>query len=101
MFNAVWRWAGDYRASERNFGVKAYLIQPELYQIIGDTRYAIQHKSCPLDELAVRFKHRVVLCIPSQTVMAAGRGWRETCWSSSKVALDLRGAAPIFKLKAT
>lgn len=64
MFNTVWRWAGDYRTSDRNFGVKSYLIQPQLYQIIGDIRYAIQHKSYPPDELAVRFKHRVVTVHP-------------------------------------
>jgi len=50
MFNSVWRWAGEYRISERNLGVEPYRIQPELYQIIGDVRYAIQHKRYPLDE---------------------------------------------------
>jgi Fic-DOC domain mobile mystery protein B len=64
MFNSVWRWAGKYRATERNLGVEPYRIQPELYQIIGDIRYAIQHKSCPPDELAVRFKHRLVSVHP-------------------------------------
>jgi len=64
MFNSVWRWAGEYRISERNLGVEPYGIQPELYQIIGDIRYAIQHKSYPLDELAVRFKHRIVTVHP-------------------------------------
>jgi Fic-DOC domain mobile mystery protein B len=64
MFKAVWRWAGEYRTSDRNLGVKPYRIQPELYQIIGDFRYAIRHKSYPPDELAVRFKHRVVAVHP-------------------------------------
>ena len=50
--------------SLRNLGVEPYRIQPELYQIIGDIRYAIQHKSHPPDELAVRFKHRVVTVHP-------------------------------------
>src|SRR5258708_3216478 len=52
MFSAVWRWAGQYRTSERNLGVAPYRIQPELYQAIGDARYAIQHKSYEPDELA-------------------------------------------------
>jgi Fic-DOC domain mobile mystery protein B len=64
MFNSVWRWAGEYRATERNLGVEPYRIQPELYQLIGDIRYAIQHKSYPSDELAVRFKHRLVSVHP-------------------------------------
>ena len=28
MFGRVWRWAGDYRTSERNFGIESYRIQP-------------------------------------------------------------------------
>lgn len=64
MFKAVWRWAGEYRTSDRNLGVEPYRIQPELYQIIADVRYAIQHKSYTPDELAVRFKHRVVTVHP-------------------------------------
>jgi len=64
MFNAVWRWAGEFRTSERNFGVLPYRIQPELWQIIGDTRYAIQHKSYTNDELAIRFAHRMVVVHP-------------------------------------
>lgn len=28
MFNKVWRWAGRYRATERNIGIAAHLIQP-------------------------------------------------------------------------
>jgi Fic-DOC domain mobile mystery protein B len=59
MFKAVWRWAGEYRTSDRNLGVKPYRIQPELFQIIGDVRYTIQHKS-----YTVRFKHRVVSVHP-------------------------------------
>ncbi|HEV7601340.1 MAG TPA: mobile mystery protein B [Bradyrhizobium sp.] len=64
MFKAVWRWAGEYRTSDRNLGVEPYRIQPELYQIIADVRYAIQHESYTPDELAVRFKHRVVTVHP-------------------------------------
>lgn len=64
MFNAVWRWAGNYRISDRNFGVKPYLIQPELHLIMGDIRHAIEHNSYAPDELAIRFKHRVVTVHP-------------------------------------
>jgi Fic-DOC domain mobile mystery protein B len=64
MFNKVWRWAGDYRKTERNLGVKPHLIQPELVQAINDTRFWVEHKSYEPDELAVRFHHKAVLVHP-------------------------------------
>jgi Fic-DOC domain mobile mystery protein B len=64
MFNNVWRWAGIYRTSERNLGVKHYRIEPELWQIMDDARYWIAHKTYAPDELAVRFHHRLVFVHP-------------------------------------
>lgn len=64
MLREVWQWAGDYRKSQTNIGVLPYLIQPGVYQIIGDMRAALQHKSFEPDELAVRLSHRLVLVHP-------------------------------------
>jgi Fic-DOC domain mobile mystery protein B len=64
MFNRVWRWAGEYRTTERNFGVPPYRIQPDLLQAIDDACYWIEHKSYVPDELAVRFHHKAVLVHP-------------------------------------
>lgn len=64
MFGDVWRWAGTYRTTERNLGTRAYRIQPELRQILDDTRYWIEHETYPGDEIAVRFHHRLVLVHP-------------------------------------
>ena len=64
MFNRVWRWAGEYRKSDRNLGVKPHLIQPELRQAIDDAQYWVDHKSYESDELAVRFHHRLVTIHP-------------------------------------
>lgn len=64
MFNRVWRWAGQYRKSDRNLGVKPHLIQPELRQAIDDAQYWVDHKSYASDELAVRFHHRLVTIHP-------------------------------------
>jgi Fic-DOC domain mobile mystery protein B len=64
MFNRVWRWAGDYRTTERNLGIANYRIQPELRQIIDDGRYWIEHETYAPDELAVRFHHRLVFVHP-------------------------------------
>jgi Fic-DOC domain mobile mystery protein B len=64
MFHRVWRWAGEYRASERNLGIERHRIEPELRQIIDDARYWLEHHSYPPDELAARFHHRLVFVHP-------------------------------------
>jgi Fic-DOC domain mobile mystery protein B len=65
MFRRVWRWAGEYRKSDRiNLGTKPHLIQPELRQAIDDAQYWGDHKSYEPDELAVRFHHRLVAIHP-------------------------------------
>jgi Fic-DOC domain mobile mystery protein B len=64
MFNKVWRWAGQYRTTERNLGVESYRIAMELRQVIDDARYWIDHQSYPIDEAAVRFHHRLVVVHP-------------------------------------
>lgn len=64
MFNKVWKWAGKYRTTERNLGVKPFLIETELRQAIDDAKYWIEHKSYPPDEIAIRFHHRIVSIHP-------------------------------------
>ena len=64
MFNRVWRWAGEYRTTERNLGVPVFRIQPDLRQTIGDGQYWIGHQAYAPDELAVRFHHRLVSVHP-------------------------------------
>ncbi len=64
MFNQVWRWAGDYRATERNLGIESYRIQTELEQALDDARYRIANSTYMPDELAVRVHHRLVLIHP-------------------------------------
>jgi Fic-DOC domain mobile mystery protein B len=67
MFGQVWRWAGRYRATERNIGVPAYRIAVDLAQLLGDARYWIEHQTFPPDEIAARFHHRLVQihCFPN------------------------------------
>jgi Fic-DOC domain mobile mystery protein B len=67
MFNKVWRWAGEYRETERNLGVSPHLIQPDLIQAIDEARYWVEHKSFKRDELSVRFHHRIVMVHPFPT----------------------------------
>lgn len=64
MFNSVWRWAGKFRTTERNLGVKPFEIETALRQVIDDARYWVENKSYPPDEIAVRFHHRLVSVHP-------------------------------------
>lgn len=64
MFNRVWRWAGKFRATERNLGVQPHLIETELRQAIDDAKYWVENKTYSPDELAVRFHHRIVSVHP-------------------------------------
>jgi len=60
MFGEVWKWAGKYRKSNKNIGVDKFQIQTELRKLIEDCRFWIDHKVFKPDEIAIRFKHRLV-----------------------------------------
>jgi Fic-DOC domain mobile mystery protein B len=67
MYGNVWRWAGQYRQSQKNIGVEYYKIPTELRALLDDCRYWIEHKTYELDEIAARFHHRLVSihCYPN------------------------------------
>lgn len=60
MFGKVWRWAGEFRQSEKNIGTKWIKIRTDLKVLLDDTSYWINHDTFPPDEIAIRFKHRLV-----------------------------------------
>ncbi|MDO8994233.1 MAG: mobile mystery protein B [Daejeonella sp.] len=60
MFGNVWSWAGEFRRSERNLGVKWILIATELKALHDDTNFWIDKNIYPKGEIAIRFKHRLV-----------------------------------------
>jgi Fic-DOC domain mobile mystery protein B len=64
MLGRVWRWAGEFRKTERNIGTDAYRIPIELRQLLDDCRFWIEHGSHEPDEIAARFHHRLVLIHP-------------------------------------
>lgn len=64
MFEDVWRWAGKYRQTERNIGVASYMVPVAMRQTIDDAKYWVERKSWPIDELAVRFAHKLVSLHP-------------------------------------
>lgn len=64
MFGRVWRWAGQFRQSEKNIGIDPYRIATELRLLRDDCRYWIEHETFPPDEIAARFHHRLVYIHP-------------------------------------
>jgi len=64
MFRKVWRWAGKYRTANTNLGVDRTLIQPRLYAALDNTRFWVENKTFPPDEIAVRFHHALVSVHP-------------------------------------
>ena len=67
MYNDVWKWAGKFRKSEKNIGVKSYLIPVELKKLLDDALYWHLNKTYSNEELSIRFKHRIVSihCFPN------------------------------------
>lgn len=64
MFNEVWEWAGEFRKSNKNIGVDWQTISTELKKLLDDTKYWIEHKAYPWNELVARFHHRLVWIHP-------------------------------------
>lgn len=64
MFDQTWKWAGQYRQTEKNIGIPVHEIRDRLAALFGDVRYWIEHGTFSPDEIAVRFHHRLVAIHP-------------------------------------
>lgn len=67
MLGQVWSWAGEFRESEKNIGVSWMNIETELRYLLDDTQFWIKNNTYQPDEIAIRFKHRLVNihCFPN------------------------------------
>ena len=67
MFGEVWSWAGQFRKSNKNIGIDWTIIGIELKKLLDDTEFWIKNSSYNPDEIAIRFKHRLVKihCFPN------------------------------------
>ncbi len=67
MLGEVWKWAGTFRKSNKNIGVDWIRIGAELRVLLDDTKFRIENNTYPPDEIAIRFKHRIVNihCFPN------------------------------------
>lgn len=67
MFGDVWKWAGQYRTSEKNIGVPPWEVAVAIRGLCEDTKLWIGSASDPAgaeDEIAARFHHRLVSIHP-------------------------------------
>lgn len=64
MFDQTWKWAGQIRQTNKNIGVPKEQVREQLQALCDDVSYQIDHDTYPLDELAVRFHHRLVFIHP-------------------------------------
>lgn len=60
MFGQVWKWAGQYRRSNKNIGVDRYQIPTELHKLLGDSKYWLEHQTYDITDLAIIFHYRLV-----------------------------------------
>lgn len=64
MFHQVWRWAGQYRLTDKNLGWEVFRISEGVRNVFDDAQAWCEHSTFPLPELAVRLHHRLVAIHP-------------------------------------
>lgn len=67
MYGDVWKWAGQFRNTEKNIGVEKWQIPTALRQLLDDAHYCKINQTFEPKEIAIRFKHRLVSihCFPN------------------------------------
>ena len=60
MYAGVWKWAGEFRNTDKNIGIDKHQISTALKQLLDDCLYWVQHQSFSSEEIAIRLKHRMV-----------------------------------------
>lgn len=64
MFCDVWKWAGKYRKTEKNIGIRHVDIPVEVHKLCDEADGWIEFDVYSPDEFAVRFHHRLVFIHP-------------------------------------
>ena len=91
MFNGVWRWAGQYRTTERNLGREVHRLTEGVHNALADAQAWLDHATYPLPEIAVRLHHQLIVIHPwpngngrhsrlMADIIIAARGGQELTW---------------------
>lgn len=67
MYANVWKWAGEFRKTNKNIGVDKFQITTALKYLLDDAKYWHENNIYEPEEIAIRFKHRIVSihCFPN------------------------------------
>jgi fido (protein-threonine AMPylation protein) len=60
MFGQSWRWAGQYRSSDKSIGTDWRQIRMQVPVLLADITYRVE----PVDQIAIRSHHRLVSIHP-------------------------------------
>ena len=60
MYAGVWKWAGEFRKTDKNIGEDKNQEAIALKQLLDDCQYWINHHSFSEEEITIRIKHRMV-----------------------------------------
>lgn len=99
MFSKTWRWAGQFRQSNKNIGVDWFSISVDLQVLIDDIQYQLENITYPTDELVARFHHRLVTIHPFANgngrharlmadIVLLSQGQQRFSWGSAKSLIE-------------
>lgn len=60
MFGTVWRWAGEFRRSQKNIGIEWAQVPVALHQLFQEVNGWQEYGAYSPAEIAARFHHRLV-----------------------------------------
>jgi Fic-DOC domain mobile mystery protein B len=64
MFDQTWTWAGRYRKTNKNLGLPFHQIMNGIAALLGDIHYWLENETFEIDEIAIRYHHRLVQIHP-------------------------------------
>ena len=77
MFGETWKWAGEFRKSDKSIGVDWLTIGVELKKLLDDAHYQIEYASKPPTRVTSR------LCSPSPAANRHNPSWTNPAPSAS------------------
>lgn len=66
MFGDVWKWAGDYRRTDKNIGVSWLQVEGQVVELLRNVTAWVggEDRAWPVDEIGARFHHQLVAIHP-------------------------------------
>ncbi len=64
MFGQSWRWAGQYRSSDKSIGADWRQIRMQVPALLADIAYQVEQRVDAVDLIAIRFHHRLISIHP-------------------------------------